>query len=298
VIARIITYHKLVPSPCVLTKIVVIYIMEKGSLHSILKTTVYSSLAVQVITGIIDVYVHFLPVSGELAIVKKLLGLEIAVQLIEGTFYVWFASLFSSVKNVTPHRYYDWVITTPTMLFTFCLYLDYLGKRDRQKKVLEPLARTNDNDQSPYVKTSTPSLVPRSGVLTKEEPTEKDSLKNTTLLEYFNNHKKTFLAIFLLNWMMLIFGYLGETGELDNYWAVSFGFVPFTLYFTIIYETFAKYSSFYGKVLYWIMFKIWALYGVAALGSYYWKNISFNILDLFAKNFFGLLLAYTIYTNM
>ena len=111
--------------------------MEKGYLNSILKTTVYSSLAVQVITGIIDVYVHLLPVSGELTIVKKLLGLELIVQLIEGTFYVWFASIFSSVKNVTPHRYYDWVITTPTMLFTFCLYLDYLGKRDRQKKELK-----------------------------------------------------------------------------------------------------------------------------------------------------------------
>jgi hypothetical protein len=249
--------------------------MEKvGDLNNILKTTVYSSLFIQFVTGVLDIYFYFIPVAGELAIIKKMLKLELFVQFIEGAFYVWFASIFSFVKNVTPNRYYDWAITTPTMLFTFCLYLDYLGEREREKENLAPLIEKSDD-------------VPK-----------RPSVKNSTLLEYFKQNWGVFLPIFFLNWMMLIFGYLGEIGELDNTTAVLCGFLPFTTYFVIIYDKFAKYSSFYGKVLYWIFFKVWALYGFAALGSYYWKNIGYNILDLFAKNFFGVVLAYTLYINI
>jgi hypothetical protein len=97
--------------------------------------------------------------------------------------------------------------------------------------------------------------------------------------------------------MMLILGYLGEIGKLATNTSVLCGFLPSITYFVIIYEKFAKYSSFYGKILYWIFFAIWSLYGVAALGSYYWKNIAYNILDLFSKNFFGIILSYTLYIN-
>ena len=36
------------------------------------------------------------------------------------------------------------------------------------------------------------------------------------------------------------------------------------------------------------------MYGVAALMNYRIKNIMYNVLDLFAKNFFGLYLGYVI----
>lgn len=250
--------------------------MEKVGLNNSLKTSIYASLFVQIITGIINIYVYFLPIARELSIVKKMLELELFVQFIEGAFYVWFASIFSYIKNVTPTRYYDWAITTPTMLFTFCLYLDYLGERDKPKENLAPLLESTDNDND------------------KKRP----SVKDTTILEYFKQNWGVLLPIFFLNMMMLIFGYLGEIGELDNTTAVLCGFLPFITYFVIIYEKFAKYSSFYGKVIYWIFLSIWALYGLAALGSYYWKNIAYNILDLFAKNFFGIILAYTLYTSV
>jgi bacteriorhodopsin len=38
------------------------------------------------------------------------------------------------------------------------------------------------------------------------------------------------------------------------------------------------------------MFVVWSLYGVAAVFDFTTKNISYNILDLFAKNFYGLFL--------
>lgn len=255
--------------------------MNNSQLPNVLKITVYSSLFIQIATGIVDLYVYFLPVSRELAIVKKMLELELFVQLVEGSFYVWFASIFSYVKNVTPNRYYDWAITTPTMLFTFCLYLDYLRERENNNRkenmvALADLGATTDNEP----------VVPET------------SVKNTNLLKYLKERIGIFMPIFFLNWMMLIFGYLGEIGELENTVAVLLGFLPFVTYFVIIYEKFAKHSTNTGQILYWLFFVIWSLYGLAALMSYYWKNIAYNILDLFAKNFFGIILAYTLYSSI
>ena len=257
--------------------------MTDTQLNSILKTSVYSSLFVQILIGIIDLYVYFLPVSGELAIIKKMLGLELFVQLIEGSFYVWFISIFSHVKNVTHNRYYDWVITTPTMLFTFCLYLDFLRERESKKEHMESLLESNEsNESNESAKSTTHSLL----------------LQDITLTDYLKTNIGLFLPIFLLNWVMLLLGYLGEIGELNNNMAVLLGFLPFLTFFAIIYVNFAKQSTTTGKILYWAFFGIWSLYGVAAMFSYYWKNISYNILDLFAKNFFGILLAYTLYSNI
>ena len=259
--------------------------MENLKLDTVLMNSVYASLFVQVSTGLIDLYVYFLPVAGELAILKKMLELELFVQMVEGTFYTWLASTASHIKNITPNRYYDWAITTPTMLFTFCLYLDYLGEREKDtKKQLTPLDpgwynRASDNTAESTRVETTP-------------------IKDITLSEYLWQKKGLLLPIFALNWVMLIFGYLGEIGELDNTLAVICGFLPFITFFVIIYDKFAKYSTMTGKIIYWLFFIVWALYGVAALATYYWKNIAYNILDLVAKNFFGMLLAYTLYTHL
>jgi len=259
--------------------------MKNLKLDAVLINSVYASLFVQVATGLIDMYVYFLPAVGELAILKKMLELELFVQIVEGSFYTWFAATASHVKNITPNRYYDWAITTPTMLFTFCLYLDYLGEHEKTtKEQLTPLDpewqnRVSDNT----AESSSADTIP---------------IKDITLSEYLWQKKGLLFPIFALNWIMLIFGYLGEIGELDNTLAVICGFLPFITYFVIIYDKFAKHSSMAGKLIYWLFFVIWALYGVAALATYYWKNIAYNILDLVAKNFFGMLLAYTLYTHL
>jgi hypothetical protein len=259
--------------------------MENLKLDTVLMNSVYASLFVQVATGLIDLYVYFLPAVGELAILKKMLELEIFVQIVEGTFYTWIACTASHIKNITPNRYYDWAITTPTMLFTFCLYLDYLGEREKDtKEQLTPLDPGWQNRASDNTAEST--------------RVETTPIKDITLSEYLWQKKSLLLPIFALNWVMLIFGYLGEIGELDNKLAVICGFLPFITFFVIIYDKFAKYSTMTGKIIYWLFFIVWALYGVAALATYYWKNIAYNILDLVAKNFFGMLLAYTLYTHL
>ena len=63
-------------------------------------------------------------------LIRQLLILELVVQIIEGSFYFWLAYNFNKVLNVTPKRYLDWVITTPTMLVTLMLYLIFLNKKE------------------------------------------------------------------------------------------------------------------------------------------------------------------------
>ena len=96
---------------------------------------------------------------------------------------------------------------------------------------------------------------------------------------------------------MLLFGYLGEINIIKNYQAVFYGFLPFIAYFYYIYEKYAKYTR-NGKILFFIFAGLWSLYGVSALFPYLWKNISYNILDIFSKNFFGIFLAYIAVFNV
>jgi hypothetical protein len=209
---------------------------------------------VQIISGIIEVSTGlFAPVSPEFNIIKQLLFLEIAVQAIEGLFYVWLLYNFTSVTNVTPKRYIDWAITTPTMLITLMFYLLFLEKREKQQ--------------------------------------------DTTGLNFFDlvlENGQTIWNVFILNWAMLFFGYLGEMNILSTLTGVLLGFIPFLLYYYIIYQKYAAGSSSTGIKIFWYFFIFWSLYGIVALLPYYLKNGLYNILDLFAKNFFGLFLSYII----
>jgi bacteriorhodopsin len=239
-------------------------IISINTSKNILQTTVYASLFVQVITGIFDFYVLKLNVVPSMMILKDLLLLELIVQLIEGSFYIWLAYSFVSIENITPHRYYDWFLTTPTMLITFSIYLIYL-KNEYEQKLNTNTTKTINNDTDTFV-------------------------------QILQKNAYIFIPILILNALMLIFGYLGEINIIKEKIAVLCGFIPFILCFTLIYEKYAKYSE-QGLILFWYFVSVWSLYGVAALFPYNLKNIFYNILDLFAKNFFGLYLAYIIWHN-
>ena len=97
---------------------------------------------------------------------------------------------------------------------------------------------------------------------------------------------------------MLIFGLFSELKILNTKTAVALGFVPFILYFKIIYNNFINKNSPPRQIIMYSFFVIiWSLYGVAALLPYNEKNTMYNILDLFAKNFFGIILIYIVMAN-
>jgi len=205
-------------------------------------TSLLLSILVQVVTGIIEVGALFLQVPAEYTFLKQMMMLEVLVQCIEGSFYIYWFFHFKAISNITPSRYLDWMITTPTMLVNLIMYLRFLSSK-------EPL-------------------------------------------DFFNvlgQEWNTILTVVVLNWMMLYFGYLGETTRNLSY--VGLGFLPFVAYYYLIYKNYGLLST-DGTIVYVYFLFFWSLYGVVAVLPYTLKNMYYNILDLFAKNFFGLFLTY------
>ena len=216
--------------------------------------TLIISIVVQIITGIIEIGAFFVKVPSVYSLIKQLLMIELIVQFFEGTFYLWLTYNFTKVLNVTPKRYLDWVITTPTMLITLMIYLIYLNKKEENK--------TNELELFTILK------------------------ENSTI----------FIPVVLLNWLMLLFGYLGEMKTIPVLLGIFLGFIPFLIYFYMIYVNYVTQNT-SGYLLFWYFFFFWSLYGIVAVLPYYVKNSFYNILDLFAKNFFGLFLSYIIFSG-
>ena len=220
---------------------------------NIINSTGILSLVVQIITAIIDFYVLSLAIDPSFNLIRELVIMELTVQIVEGSFYVWMVSNIHKIKNITPLRYYEWVITTPTMLITLMFYLMFL--RDTEKGV-----------------------------------------KSESFLKEFKNHWKVILKVSILDWLMLLAGYLGEINMFSYFTTTIVGFIPFILMFYLIYSNFASHSI-EGQRIFWYFVGVWSIYGVAAVLPYKIKNAMYNILDLFAKNFFGLFLAYVVYKH-
>jgi hypothetical protein len=99
--------------------------------------TAYLSLLIQVVVGIIDFLALNIKIPENKNLFKDLLKLELGVQIVEMIFYVWLVFNFAGIPNITPKRYYDWILTTPTMLITLMAFLDkehYIGIIDYIKK--------------------------------------------------------------------------------------------------------------------------------------------------------------------
>jgi bacteriorhodopsin len=217
-------------------------------------TSLITSVIIQLITAIIEISSLFIKVPLKFSFLKQIMLLEVFVQFIEGLFYIYWLFNFKTISNITPKRYFDWVITTPTMLINLIFYLIFLDHKEN-----------NTSDKLNF-------------------------------FDLFNTEFYTIITVLLLNWAMLLFGYLGEVSVIPVLLGVSLGFIPFLIYYYIIYEKYAVLSD-DGLKMFFYFFVFWSLYGVAAVLPYKLKSMCYNILDLFAKNFFGLFLTYLIFTN-
>jgi hypothetical protein len=228
---------------------------------SLLHSSLLFSIGVQVITGVIELGALFVKTAPGMALIKQILGLEVAVQAVEGAFYAWLYFNIDRVKNITPKRYADWALTTPTMLVTLVAYIIYLNTD-------------------------------------KGEGKGDDSLSFGQILR---ENATPIAQILGLNWLMLLFGYLGEVGVIPLVAGVALGFAPFIAYFYIMYERFipndATIAGSTSMKIYAYFLVFWSLYGIVAVLPYALKNTIYNVLDLFSKNFFGLFLSYLIITN-
>lgn len=99
----------------------------------------------------------------------------------------------------------------------------------------------------------------------------------------------SYLIILLLNYGMLGFGYLGETGVMNKLFANIIGFGFFAGLYGYIYNTFLRTKyNFDNIMLYSAFFVLWSLYGVVYFMEDVSKNVSYNVLDLFSKCFIGI----------
>jgi len=229
-----------------------------------IQQSAYISLFIQFITGVFGFNTSNIKVPKDKQIFKELLKVELIVQVVEFIYYYWMVNNLSFNQNITPTRYFDWMITTPTMLVTLMAYLDSSQPKD----------------------------------LDSSQPKDLDSSQPKDLYSFIKLNKNIIIKVIVLNFIMLIFGLFSELKILNTKTAVALGFVPFILYFKIIYNNFINKNSPPRQIIMYSFFVIiWSLYGVAALLPYNEKNTMYNILDLFAKNFFGIILIYIVMAN-
>lgn len=119
----------------------------------------------------------------------------------------------------------------------------------------------------------------------------RDPLRNIRILESAKEELLNIMKVVIGNAFMLFFGFLGEAGYLPNALGISLGFIPFAYVFKIIYAEYAKYTTL-SKILFYISFTVWGLYGVSAALPFAEKNTMYNILDVIAKNLYGLFLYF------
>ena len=98
-----------------------------------------------------------------------------------------------------------------------------------------------------------------------------------------------YILIIVLNYIMLLFGYMGERKLMDKRTAQTIGFIALGSMLFVIYYYFLKHSKNIAPLVLFIIFSIvWSLYGVAAELDEKNKNLMYNALDILSKVFFGL----------
>ena len=102
---------------------------------------------------------------------------------------------------------------------------------------------------------------------------------------------KPYLLVLFFNLLMLGFGYSGEIGLLHRTLANFIGFIFFFLTFGTIWKLFMTglKVTYQSKFIFWLYVGLWSLYGVFYQTSEATKLIGYNMLDLTAKAFVGIL---------
>jgi len=218
-------------------------------MDKIIYTSAYYSLLVQFIIAAICLFGTFITLNTEDKILNEILILETVVQCIEFSFYIWLIFNFSQIKtNVTLVRYFDWFITTPTMLFSLICFLIYYNNK-------------------------------HSGL----------STEFLSIKQIYTNNSSTINTVFVFNALMLLLGFLGEFKAIAKNIGFLLGSVCLAVAYYLIYDNYLG-EQHVSQFMFWFSFIIWSLYGVAYLLPFTRKNVFYNILDVVAKNFNGLLI--------
>ncbi len=120
--------------------------------------------------------------------------------------------------------------------------------------------------------------------------------KIITVENMINTRSTELIQIFVSNLFMLLFGFLAELKVISRVLGFVLGTIAFCYSFYVIYSGFVG-TNIVSQYLFYFIFIVWFLYGVAFLFPYVKKNIMYNFLDIFSKNFYGLFIYYNILTT-
>jgi bacteriorhodopsin len=222
---------------------------------SLLEISFYSSYFFLAGTSALTAFEVFSDFSYQYLPLKYILAIETTVNIIASFAYSYLIGLIKNPNftNITIFRYLDWIVTTPLLLISFTLYLQYL-------------------------KNKTP---------TNDKPNDTANDKSAVELDYVK-----LFSIVALNAIMLIFGFMGETGKINHLLGCFLGFIPFILMFYFIWKWYGAIGK--NDIIFAIFIIVWSLYGVVYFLPNISKNISYNILDIIAKVGFGLLIWFEV----
>ena len=119
--------------------------------------------------------------------------------------------------------------------------------------------------------------------------------EDKTIKSVWEKYKLEISLIFMLNLMMLIFGYLYEVKILDLFTSNTMGFAGLVGSFYILYDSFVSKNLAANLPLFTFMSVVWGFYGVAATFEPTTKSIFYNLIDTVSKNFYSIFLTYVLY---
>jgi bacteriorhodopsin len=244
----------------------------------------YFSLIIQFIVGLINIYGLNIDVSNNKKIIKDILKLELGVQIIEFIFYTWMIMNFQLIKNITPYRYLDWIITTPTMLITL---ISYLNNKDNSS--LKEFLNKNKFFVSKIIILNTiMMLFGLAGELNYMDYNTAIIIGFIPFVYYFKIIYDKYLITNTENDKLNTEDDKPNT-ENDNT-NIENDNTNIENDNTNIENDNTNTESDKTK-LYWFFLIIWTIYGVVAFLPYEQKNTAYNILDLFSKNLFSVFLV-------
>jgi hypothetical protein len=119
-------------------------------------------------------------------------------------------------------------------------------------------------------------------------PTDHLSIKNI-----YNTNSSSINNIFIFNAVMLLTGLLGEINIINKLTALFLGTLSLFISFYLIYMNFVG-DTLLNKSIFWFNFTLWSFYGIGYMLNNTNKNITYNILDIFAKNINGIMILFYI----
>ena len=217
-------------------------------------------------------------------------------KLVEKT--IWFSLLIQLITSIIPlHAFYikipenDKILRDILGLETIVQFIEMIFYIWIAYSVLN-VNKMTSRRYTDWVIT-TPMMLLSTIMFMKYKETKDLDKKSLNTRDFLNDNKKNIFLIFGYNLLMLLFGYLGETNVISKYLSIPIGFIFFIKSFEIIYKNYAN-KTLHGEKLFLFLTIIWGLYGVAASFPVNMKNVSYNILDIISKNFYGLYIYYEI----